>query len=421
MISLLGIIFFALTPIYSLQYGILLPNEKLSELTTIKNNDQEEKENDKLQLQSFFTKSELMEINKILQHINDTGKNETEAFDENEFSEFNYYNSDSSNTKKIFNIMMKSQFNQFHNDYYNYCLEEQLDMSSFGLPLNHPLVVLVFIVPFYSGIYSIVRDELLNPLLNIDINNETKINELQSSISKLNTTLFLTVMVFNPNEVANTSRPVFHRRDLKLTIHSHELCITDLQLYLSILQQRLNNTKTSSDYMKTLYLQNLNLYNEVKQKYLNCWFFCERLKNEMNSRYEHFKSSIVDAIYNAYELDEVIKEIAKVEQTLDRHCKELDSMKTRFLSDQQQQIAFNNIIKKFDEMYNNLQNVTTHSNNSNYIIYLLFRIQSIIIQLHEIYDIAQENYFRIPPPKPFITNDEIEKIKSKIVQLQFVL
>ena len=72
-------------------------------------------------------------------------------------------------------------------------------------------------------------------------------------------------------------------------------------------------------------------------------------------------------------------------------------------------------------MYNKLQNVTTHSNNSNYIIDLLFRIESIIIQLHEIYDIAQENYFRIPPPKPFITNDEIEKIKSKIVQLQFVL
>ena len=79
MISLLGIIFFALTPIYSLQYGILLPNEKLSELTTTKNNDQEEKQNDKLQLQSFSTKSELMEMNKILQHINDTGKNETEV------------------------------------------------------------------------------------------------------------------------------------------------------------------------------------------------------------------------------------------------------------------------------------------------------------------------------------------------------
>ena len=55
----------------------------------------------------------------------------------------------------------------------------------------------------------------------------------------------------------------------------------------------------------------------------------------MNSQYEHVNSSIVYAIFYAYELDKVIKEIAKVEQTLDRHCKELDSMKTRFLSDQQ--------------------------------------------------------------------------------------
>ncbi|CAF4702277.1 unnamed protein product, partial [Rotaria socialis] len=54
MLSLLGVIFFALMPMYSMQYGILLPNEK---------------QDDKLQLQSFSTKSESTLINKILQHI----------------------------------------------------------------------------------------------------------------------------------------------------------------------------------------------------------------------------------------------------------------------------------------------------------------------------------------------------------------
>jgi hypothetical protein len=54
MLSLLGIIFFALMPMYSMQYGILLPNEKQDE---------------KLQLQLFSTKSESTLINKILKHI----------------------------------------------------------------------------------------------------------------------------------------------------------------------------------------------------------------------------------------------------------------------------------------------------------------------------------------------------------------
>ncbi|CAF5227045.1 unnamed protein product, partial [Rotaria magnacalcarata] len=100
----------------------------------------------------------------------------------------------------------------------------------------------------------------------------------------------------------------------------------------------------------------------------------------------------------------VTEEISKAAKTLDRHSKELYQMKTRLLPELQQEFAFDIIIEKFKEMYNNLQNISIHSNSSHYIIDLLFRIQSIIIPLHNIYDTAQENYLPIPPAKPFITN-----------------
>ncbi|CAM4831241.1 unnamed protein product [Rotaria magnacalcarata] len=389
MLSLLGIIFFALMPMYSMQYGILLPNEK---------------QDDKLQLQSFFTKSESTLTNKILKHIKE------KTFDENKFS-------DSLNTEKIFNIMMTSEF---HYDYYKYCLETKLNISSFGPSINYRLIVFAVIAPIYSIVYRVIRDDLLYPLLNIDATNETKINKLQSFISDLNTTLFMTFTTFSSNEFLNNSRKLLSYHDLKLAIDSHEMCISNLQFYLHQLQQRSNDTETSAYQMKTLYLQNLNLYHEARQKYSNCWFFCEKLKNEINSRYELYKSSLVDAFSNTHELVKVTEEISKAAKTLDRHSKELNQMKTRLLPELQQEFAFDIIIEKFKEMYNNLQNISIHSNSSDYIIDLLFRIQSIIIPLHNIYDTAQENYLPIPPAKPFITNEDIEKIKLKITQLQFV-
>ncbi|CAF1275162.1 unnamed protein product [Rotaria magnacalcarata] len=350
-----------------MQYGILLPNEK---------------QDDKLQLQSFSTKSESTLINKILQHIKE------KTFDENKFS-------DSLNTEKLFNIMMTSDFDPFHYDYYKYCLETKLNTSSFGPSINYRIVVFTVIAPIYSIVYRVIRDDLLNPLLNIDATNETNINKLQSFISDLNATFFMTFTTFSSNEFLNTSRQLLSYHDLKLAIDSHEMCISNLQLYLHQLQKQSEDIATSAYQMKTLYLQNLNLYNEAQQKYSKCWFFCEKLKNEINSRYELYKASLVDVF-------------------------KLNQMKTQLLPELQQEVAFDIIIEKFKEMYNNLQNTSIDSNSSDYIIDLLFRIQSIIIRLHNIYDVAQENYFPIPTAKPFITNEDIEKIKLKITQLQFV-
>ncbi|CAF3363950.1 unnamed protein product, partial [Rotaria socialis] len=312
------VIFFALMPMYSMQYGILLPNEK---------------QDDKLQLQSFSTKSESTLINKILQHIKE------KTFDENKFS-------DSLNTEKLFNIMMTSDFDPFHYDYYKYCLETKLNTSSFGPSINYRIIVFTVIAPVYSIVYRVIRDDLLNPLLNIDAANETKINKLQSFISDLNATFFMTFTTFSSNEFLNTSRQLLSYHDLKLAIDSHEI--------------------------------------------------------------------------NTHELVKVTEDISKAGKTLDRHSKELNQMKTRLLPELQQEVAFDIIIEKFKEMYNNLRSTSIHSNSSDYIIDLLFRIQSIIIPLHNIYDVAQENYFPIPPAKPFITNEDIEKIKLKITQLQFV-
>ncbi|CAM4978195.1 unnamed protein product [Rotaria socialis] len=386
------VIFFALMPMYSMQYGILLPNEK---------------QDDKLQLQSFSTKSESTLINKILQHIKE------KTFDENKFS-------DSLNTEKLFNIMMTSDFDPFHYDYYKYCLETKLNTSSFGPSINYRIIVFTVIAPVYSIVYRVIRDDLLNPLLNIDAANETKINKLQSFISDLNATFFMTFTTFSSNEFLNTSRQLLSYHDLKLAIDSHEMCISNLQFYLHQLQKRSDDIETSAYQMKTLYLQNFNLYNEAQQKYSKCWFFCEKLKNEINSRHELYKSSLVDAFSNTHELVKVTEDISKAGKTLDRHSKELNQMKTRLLPELQQEVAFDIIIEKFKEMYNNLRSTSIHSNSSDYIIDLLFRIQSIIIPLHNIYDVAQENYFPIPPAKPFITNEDIEKIKLKITQLQFV-
>ncbi|CAF3350650.1 unnamed protein product [Rotaria socialis] len=152
----------------------------------------------------------------------------------------------------------------------------------------------------------------------------------------------------------------------------------------------------------------------------NVGFFCEKLQHEMNPRLEHYKSTLVDDFIKARELVKVIEEISKAETTLDRHYKILNQMKTLLLLELQQVFAFNIIIEKFKEMYNDLQNITIHSNSSDYIIDLLRRIQSIIIPLHNIYDTAQENYFTIKPLEPFITDEDIEKIKLKITQLQFL-
>ncbi|CAF4126286.1 unnamed protein product [Rotaria magnacalcarata] len=349
-----------------MQYGILLPNEK---------------QDDKLQLQSFSTKSESTLINKILQHIKE------KTFDENKFS-------DSLNTEKLFNIMMTSDFDPFHYDYYKYCLETKLNTSSFGPSINYRIVVFTVIAPIYSIVYRVIRDDLLNPLLNIDATNETNINKLQSFISDLNATFFMTFTTFSSNEFLNTSRQLLSYHDLKLAIDSHEMCISNLQLYLHQLQKQSEDIATSAYQMKTLYLQNLNLYNEAQQKYSKC---C-----------------------NIHELVKVTEDISKAGKTLDRHSKELNQMKTQLLPELQQEVAFDIIIEKFKEMYNNLQNTSIDSNSSDYIIDLLFRIQSIIIRLHNIYDVAQENYFPIPTAKPFITNEDIEKIKLKITQLQFV-
>ncbi|CAF5019078.1 unnamed protein product, partial [Rotaria socialis] len=120
--------------------------------------------------------------------------------------------------------------------------------------------------------------------------------------------------------------------------------------------------------MKTLYLQNLNLYNEAQQKYSKCWFFCEKLKNEINSRYELYKASLVDVFSNTHELVKVTEDISKAGKTLDRHSKELNQMKTQLLPELQQEVAFDIIIEKFKEMYNNLRSTSIHSNSSDYII-----------------------------------------------------
>ncbi|CAM4840068.1 unnamed protein product [Rotaria magnacalcarata] len=284
---------------------------------------------------------------------------------------------------------------EFHYDYYKYCLETKLNISSFGPSINYRIIVFAVIAPIYSIVYRVIRDDLLNPLLNIDATNETNINKLQSFISDLNATFFMTFTTFSSNEFLNTSRQLLSYHDLKLAIDSHEMCISNLQLYLHQLQKQSEDIATSAYQMKTLYLQNLNLYNEAQQKYSKCWFFCEKLKNEINSRYELYKASLVDVF-------------------------KLNQMKTQLLPELQQEVAFDIIIEKFKEMYNNLQNTSIDSNSSDYIIDLLFRIQSIIIRLHNIYDVAQENYFPIPTAKPFITNEDIEKIKLKITQLQFV-
>ena len=46
----------------------------------------------------------------------------------------------------------------------------------------------------------------------------------------------------------------------------------------------------------------------------------------------------------------MMEEISKLGQTLDRYHKELDSMKTRFSSDQKQRFIFDNIIDIFEQM-----------------------------------------------------------------------
>ena len=125
-------------------------------------------------------------------------------------------------------------------------------VSSFGPSINYPLIVFTFIVPFYSKVYGIILNELHIPLLNIDTNDEVKrnelLNELQSSIEELNTTLLLTTMgSLLPIEFLIFQKTAFRRKDIKLTIHSHEMCIMNSQLYLPIHQQRLNNIKTYSD------------------------------------------------------------------------------------------------------------------------------------------------------------------------------
>ena len=96
-------------------------------------------------------------------------------------------------------------------------------------------------------------------------------------------------------------------------------------------------------------------------------------------------------------------------------------MKTRFSSDQKQRFIFDNIIDIFEQMCQDLQNVTRSSNSSDYLIELLFQIKPIIVRLNTIYDIAEENYFIMSSPQQFLTNDDIEKLKLKFTQLQFDL
>lgn len=328
-------------------------------------------------------------------------------------------------TADAYDLMIQSGFDQVENDYYKYCVEKQFQNSSSSHPTNYRLITYAFIVPFYHKAYDIIHNELLNALINYDINDDLKINqlmnELQSSFSNLNGTLLLARMVLNDNELSKTPESIRYRRYLESTIDSHEKCINNLKTYKLILLQELEDIMKRSDEARTTLVQYITLYNEAKQKHADCWYFCENSKNEMNSFNQQVLSNFPNIFVNDEELRKATKEFIKLTKTIDHYVGELNLTKIDLSLDQQQQSAFDKITENFKQLYDDLQSITIYSNRSDDIFKMLCRIESVIIKLHKIDDIARENLWMPLSSQPFITDDDFNKAFLKIIQLQYVL
>ncbi|CAF3621798.1 unnamed protein product [Rotaria socialis] len=210
-------------------------------------------------------------------------------------------------------IITRSRFNKLQQRENKYCLEEQFDMSSIDPSFSYPLVVRSFVLPYYLKAYRITHDEIHTVLVNIDIKDEMKtdelIHELRSSVSALNTTLIESIIISNLILVNTMQTRMLPRNNLKSIIRSHETYINDL--------------------MEAVRLQHLNSYNETKQKYSVCWFFCKKLKVEMTARQEYLQFLIAMKIQIVVEVDKLTDKVSTLTQALDYHRKELDFMKAR--------------------------------------------------------------------------------------------
>jgi hypothetical protein len=394
MVSLLGIILFSLMPFCSSQRSAVLSNEEPSDLSRNNSKIHGDEENEEVQLKLVSmapdVKLKLPEISTHVEHIDDFIQSKTlqtqvrlispfklseqkstsinwrsnihinekaifrilcsfysysQAFHENKLTKVNRHNRNALDTAKMHNIIMTYQFNKIQQGDYSHCSERQLDISLLDSPFNYRLAVDRFVVPSYLKAYRIIRAELLNAVLNNDLQNQIKTNhltnELHSSVSTLHITLLGSIMMFSLVGASNESseqQTAFRHHSTESIIRLHERCLTDLQAFLAKIRQQGKATEAHSKTMGKARSEVLRLYNEAKNDYSACWFFCGKLKVALELRQQHLSAVTASGSRATEEADELARKVVNLEQTIDHHRHRFDHITARLSIHQHQKL-----------------------------------------------------------------------------------
>lgn len=328
----------------------------------------------------------------------------------------------------MLNTIMKYQFSEIQEFYYPHCSETQLDISLIDSPVNYKLFVIHRVLPLYVKTYSIIRNELLNPVLNIDLTDRIKTNqsiyELQSSVTTSYITLLTNIMIISLDAASiESNRPqiIFRHHNFESVIRSHKKCLATLEAVLPEVREQAVSTEISKKTKDVLLSKQVRLYNESKTNYSACWFFCSKLKDTMDTQQKRLSVVQCEVDRATKEVYKVTREVTYLEQTLDRHHQEIGFVQTRLSLHHSQNRTFTYMMNSFQQILEQLPNTSLSSNSSDKIFQHLYHVPSVIIQLNTIYHILQRAYSVTSFVEPLISNNDMQQFKLQLTQLQSTL
>ncbi|CAF1277488.1 unnamed protein product [Adineta ricciae] len=280
------------------------------------------------------------------------------------------------------------------------CSENSFTSFHIGFPINHQLIIHTIILPNYIKSYRILRQDLVEKLLNFNVNNPIDLDVLRSAISSLTSTFLQIIPPLKPP--VNTDQSI---------IASIEKCLTDLRDYLAILQNKLATSFENSKTINTDLWEHSQLFEKTKESHSKCWFSCKKLRETMEQQSAHLFTLQLNAANADKEMKEWKELVWNVDHLIIRHQQNLHLIKDRF----QKQTLFENFFVNFQSMFDSL-NATSDN-----LIDQLFNMKPIIKQMNIFYVVLRQNYSIIPFLEPLILNKDLQRLNEKITEMKLYL